>query len=1108
MMKKKQKWLHRLIAVTLSVAMMIGLFPAVVLASEGNVTITVGDVCAIPGATVAVNVTIENNVGLGSLLMTLSYPDALTLTEVERGSSLPALDFTAPEVFESPDSFLWDSVDAADDSNGVILVVYFTVSDDAAIGDTFTVDAICRYGDAADGDMQSVAVSTVSGSVEIIEFLPGDVNGDGRVNGVDVSLIRRHIVGGYDVKMNQQAADVNGDGRINGTDVTWIRRYITGGYDVVLKPGKVVCSHENLAPVEAQNATCTEDGRSKHWYCAACDGYFRDANATGAITPDSVVIPATGHTEVVDAAVAPTYTSTGLTEGSHCSVCQAVLIPQEVVPMLGAATHAIVYKNLMGAESPSPNSYAEKDGLTILPIPVRLGYRFLGWYTSTNFRTVVDYIPKGSTQDYVLFAKWEIETYTITYYETPEHNNVETYTTEERVILEEPMWSGLLFVEWTDQYGNVVTEIPKGSSGDIQLTAHWKRLRNIASPGNSKGLLKTFDAEAGRYYFIYELGTIEHVVLDTMSINTMKYHSGVGETSFTLTSSVTISEEIAQEIANTVSESVSSSEGWENASEWGGETSNEHSVEVSVSAEFGIGPVQTEIEAGYGYTNTKTESWGKSEVQGGSTGSGTETETESASSIAYMKQISSTVSTSFTIEEDMPEGYYNYVHAGNVRVFAIVTYDPVEDTFYLDTYSMVDNMHEVMLYYRDANDLDAQDCESLSYDIPYDKILDIVDRSYFIHYEGNGANDGYMGTTLMEEGEEAPLEKNKFSRTGYTFQYWECDGQFYGDGAKVRDLATRGSYVVMKASWVPNQSALIFDANLPANCSQEVEYLPVPYDMTYDASFPLVADPLLAGYTFTGWYEDAACTIPVNQERPTLNPDEGGSTYVYAGWSANTYTIHFEVDSQYDVSVESQTIAFDAAYGTLPSPQFTDYLFAGWKDESGNFIEVDTQYTKAGDSTLTAVVISKCISVDIPVDAGSSYRKLIKDDSPENTPYWDEAYQVDPELLKLYQRAGCYAFTIRIVFKATEEDKGYQEVYLYYGALANETHRIYRNTSLEADGTSLGSETFDIKVSNWRTTNVDMFLEYKGWFTLGWGANGSGSDDWKLGETHVYFEFA
>lgn len=71
-----------------------------------------------------------------------------------------------------------------------------------------------------------------------------------------------------------------------------------------------------------KNPTCTEKGQ-KGKICKKC----------GKIT-EKTDIPATGHIPVTDPAVAPTETSDGLTEGSHCSVCGAVLQAQEVIPML------------------------------------------------------------------------------------------------------------------------------------------------------------------------------------------------------------------------------------------------------------------------------------------------------------------------------------------------------------------------------------------------------------------------------------------------------------------------------------------------------------------------------------------------------------------------------------------------------------------------------------------------------------------------------------------------------------------------------------------------------------------------------------------------------
>lgn len=70
-----------------------------------------------------------------------------------------------------------------------------------------------------------------------------------------------------------------------------------------------------------KNPTCTEKGQ-KGKICKKC----------GKIT-EKTDIPETGHTPVTDPAVAPTETSDGLTEGSHCSVCGAVLQAQEVIPM-------------------------------------------------------------------------------------------------------------------------------------------------------------------------------------------------------------------------------------------------------------------------------------------------------------------------------------------------------------------------------------------------------------------------------------------------------------------------------------------------------------------------------------------------------------------------------------------------------------------------------------------------------------------------------------------------------------------------------------------------------------------------------------------------------
>lgn len=77
-------------------------------------------------------------------------------------------------------------------------------------------------------------------------------------------------------------------------------------------------------------ATCTVQGTGRRYCKRGCGWYFE------------VDIPATGHTKVIDPAVPATATTTGLTEGSHCSVCSKIFKYQEVVPKLTApsSTHS------------------------------------------------------------------------------------------------------------------------------------------------------------------------------------------------------------------------------------------------------------------------------------------------------------------------------------------------------------------------------------------------------------------------------------------------------------------------------------------------------------------------------------------------------------------------------------------------------------------------------------------------------------------------------------------------------------------------------------------------------------------------------------------------
>ena len=84
----------------------------------------------------------------------------------------------------------------------------------------------------------------------------------------------------------------------------------------------IPCKHNETVTDAAVEPTCTEAGLTEGEHCAKCSEVL--------VKQESV--PALGHETVIDEAKAPTCTENGLTTGTHCSVCNKILIAQESIP--------------------------------------------------------------------------------------------------------------------------------------------------------------------------------------------------------------------------------------------------------------------------------------------------------------------------------------------------------------------------------------------------------------------------------------------------------------------------------------------------------------------------------------------------------------------------------------------------------------------------------------------------------------------------------------------------------------------------------------------------------------------------------------------------------
>lgn len=92
----------------------------------------------------------------------------------------------------------------------------------------------------------------------------------------------------------------------------------------------LTCPGHEYEYVTIREATCTQDGVEVK-QCKNCDWQLTDDD-------NKIVHEKLGHVVVEDPAVDPTETEEGLTAGSHCSRCSAVLEPQQVVPALQPRT--------------------------------------------------------------------------------------------------------------------------------------------------------------------------------------------------------------------------------------------------------------------------------------------------------------------------------------------------------------------------------------------------------------------------------------------------------------------------------------------------------------------------------------------------------------------------------------------------------------------------------------------------------------------------------------------------------------------------------------------------------------------------------------------------
>ena len=200
--------------------------------------------------------------------------------------------------------------------------------------------------------------------------------------------------------------------------------------------------------------------------------------------------------------------------------------------------------------------------------------------------------------------------------------------------------------------------------------------------------------------------------------------------------------------------------------------------------------------------------------------------------------------------------------------------------------------------------------------------------------------DGNNYTKTINSGDQVTLpEPNK---TGHDFEGW------YNASTKVTSPYTLTGNTTLTAHWTPQTYDITYKDQGNATFSGSHES-GNPTQHTYGTATTLKG-ATKTGYTFGGWYKEAACTNIVTSLGAT---EYTANITLYAKWTVNSYTVTWDPNGgNWGGSAENKvdTYEYGAAITKPTDPTLEGYRFDGWGDVAGtmpaNNLEYTAQWTK------------------------------------------------------------------------------------------------------------------------------------------------------------------
>lgn len=195
--------------------------------SDDYPTFVVSSKSAKAGSTITVDISIEKNPGITSLNVVLDYPtNVLTLTNVEY-KDLFSSRASGSNKLSSPFTISWfSSKSENENANGILATLTFVVNENAETGN-YPISLTYDKENVFNSSFTNIDFAIENGNISITDSLPGDINGDTKINMKDIVLLQQYL-NGWNVEIDKTAANVNGDTTINMKDIVLLQQYLNG----------------------------------------------------------------------------------------------------------------------------------------------------------------------------------------------------------------------------------------------------------------------------------------------------------------------------------------------------------------------------------------------------------------------------------------------------------------------------------------------------------------------------------------------------------------------------------------------------------------------------------------------------------------------------------------------------------------------------------------------------------------------------------------------------------------------------------------------------------------------------------------------------------------